>query len=222
MGGDNVPKLPHCVARLFELADAGALLSPADMLDAARECDPHAELDLDRVRAQVDGVAAYTSDVDVAGRPPEWQWNAANAAAVLRALLADQAGALFLATSLRRALDARAWYVAVYGADPFEQSRVDFVDLLVTALAAVTVAEWERPLFERPVAVDAGAIEPGRVLRDRRRAAGLTQEQLARALDVDRTTVGRWESGTRVAQRSSRVELARLLGGRAVDYDGVP
>ncbi|MFE4359908.1 MULTISPECIES: helix-turn-helix transcriptional regulator [Streptomycetaceae] len=44
-----------------------------------------------------------------------------------------------------------------------------------------------------------------------RRAAGYTQEQLARLMDVDRTTVHRWEKGTATPQPWQMPKLARLL-----------
>ncbi|MFJ6381426.1 helix-turn-helix transcriptional regulator [Kitasatospora sp. NPDC092039] len=44
-----------------------------------------------------------------------------------------------------------------------------------------------------------------------RRAAGYTQEQLATLMDVDRTTVHRWEKGTATPQPWQMPKLARLL-----------
>lgn len=43
-------------------------------------------------------------------------------------------------------------------------------------------------------------------------AAGLTQEDLARQLDVERTTVYRWESGESTPRPWTRPKLAKLLG----------
>lgn len=45
-----------------------------------------------------------------------------------------------------------------------------------------------------------------------RRAAGLSQEELAHQVGVDRSTVGRWEAGETDPQPWARRELARLLG----------
>lgn len=49
-------------------------------------------------------------------------------------------------------------------------------------------------------------------LAQQRRAVGLTQEELAEALHVDRTTVHRWESGRSEPQPYMRPKLAKLLG----------
>lgn len=49
-------------------------------------------------------------------------------------------------------------------------------------------------------------------LAARRRAAGLSQEGLAELLQVDRTTVGRWEQGTSLPQPWNRRPLAGALG----------
>ncbi|MFF3069938.1 helix-turn-helix transcriptional regulator [Kitasatospora sp. NPDC057936] len=48
-------------------------------------------------------------------------------------------------------------------------------------------------------------------LIQRREAVGHTQESLAEAVDVDRTTVGRWESGRSAPQPWMRPKLARAL-----------
>jgi tetratricopeptide (TPR) repeat protein/transcriptional regulator with XRE-family HTH domain len=55
-----------------------------------------------------------------------------------------------------------------------------------------------------------GAARPGS-LAQRRKAVGLTQEQLAARLDVERTTVGRWESGENQPQPWLRPKLAQAL-----------
>lgn len=49
-------------------------------------------------------------------------------------------------------------------------------------------------------------------LIQRRAAVGHTQESLAEAIQVDRTTVGRWESGRASPQPWIRPKLARALG----------
>jgi tetratricopeptide (TPR) repeat protein/transcriptional regulator with XRE-family HTH domain len=64
------------------------------------------------------------------------------------------------------------------------------------------------------VARGAGAREPARrdQLAQRRKAVGLTQEQLAAQLGVERTTVARWERGQALPQPWLRPKLARALG----------
>ncbi|MCA1604347.1 MAG: helix-turn-helix domain-containing protein [Acidobacteria bacterium] len=45
-----------------------------------------------------------------------------------------------------------------------------------------------------------------------RKAIGFTQESLAEAMNVDRTTVRRWECGEAEPQPYRRPKLAKLLG----------
>lgn len=53
---------------------------------------------------------------------------------------------------------------------------------------------------------------PRRELAARRKAAGFSQESLAHAIGVDRSTVARWESGGTAPQPELRAKLARRLG----------
>lgn len=46
---------------------------------------------------------------------------------------------------------------------------------------------------------------------ERRRSLGYSQEQLAELLGVDRTTIGRWESGRSTPQPPQRPGLAEAL-----------
>lgn len=49
-------------------------------------------------------------------------------------------------------------------------------------------------------------------LATRRRGLGLSQEDLAEALGVERSTIGRWESGKHAPALHLRSRLAKLLG----------
>ena len=60
-------------------------------------------------------------------------------------------------------------------------------------------------------AVADGAAKRPRLLAQRRKALGLTQEQLADLLDVDRTTVARWERGETQPLPWLRPKLAKAL-----------
>lgn len=52
---------------------------------------------------------------------------------------------------------------------------------------------------------------PPRLRREIRRAAGLSQSDVARALGVDRATVSRYESGDRTPRRELAERYAELL-----------
>ena len=52
----------------------------------------------------------------------------------------------------------------------------------------------------------------GEMIRQRREAAGLSQQELAERLFVSRQTVSRWESGSRTPDLMTAKSIARLLG----------
>jgi DNA-binding XRE family transcriptional regulator len=54
-------------------------------------------------------------------------------------------------------------------------------------------------------------------IRELREALGLTQEDLAHRVGVNRDTIWRWETGQSIPQRRFRVSLARRLGVRVED-----
>ncbi|TKG66263.1 helix-turn-helix transcriptional regulator [Prauserella endophytica] len=60
-----------------------------------------------------------------------------------------------------------------------------------------------------------------RPLANRRVIAGYTQEGLAEALGVDRTTIGRWERGKQQPQPWQRPDLAHKLGITLEQLDGM-
>lgn len=57
-------------------------------------------------------------------------------------------------------------------------------------------------------------------LLDYRRRAGLTQKQVADALDVDQSCVSHWEAGRAAPCRKHREQLAKLYGAAAEDLCG--
>lgn len=61
------------------------------------------------------------------------------------------------------------------------------------------------------VNADSGGKGAGMGLAERRKMLGYSQEGLAHTLGVDRTTVGRWETGRTVPQPGLRPRLARVL-----------
>jgi len=58
-------------------------------------------------------------------------------------------------------------------------------------------------------------------LANRRVVVGYTQEGLAEALGVDRTTIGRWERGEQQPQPWQRPDLALKLGVTLEELDGL-
>jgi transcriptional regulator with XRE-family HTH domain len=68
----------------------------------------------------------------------------------------------------------------------------------------------------RAIAEGRAAIRSGR-LRELRERLGLSQRELARALDVDESAVSRWEAGERVPREAAAERLAALLRVLEVD-----
>ena len=59
----------------------------------------------------------------------------------------------------------------------------------------------------------------GMRIRSARRRIGLTQAQLADKLEVNQTTVARWEAGALTPNHRHRWRLAGILGGRPAHYE---
>jgi transcriptional regulator with XRE-family HTH domain len=59
----------------------------------------------------------------------------------------------------------------------------------------------------------------GQRIRRNRLERGLTQEQLARLLNVSAVTVSRWERDKFIPEDSNPLHLARELGGTPQDYN---
>jgi transcriptional regulator with XRE-family HTH domain len=60
----------------------------------------------------------------------------------------------------------------------------------------------------------------GELIRLRRQARGWSQVELAKAIDVERTYVSRWENDRHRPNHAHAAELARVLGGDPTDYRG--
>jgi transcriptional regulator with XRE-family HTH domain len=61
----------------------------------------------------------------------------------------------------------------------------------------------------------------GELIRERRRARGWSQPQLADALRTERGQVSRWENNKHTPGPSWAAALARELGGDAAEYRGL-
>ena len=58
--------------------------------------------------------------------------------------------------------------------------------------------------------------ELGKAIRVARRAAGLTQEAVAHALEVRQSSVSQWERGTTVPRTLHLIDLMRLYGAELI------
>ncbi|MBR7825827.1 helix-turn-helix transcriptional regulator [Actinospica sp. MGRD01-02] len=78
-------------------------------------------------------------------------------------------------------------------------------------------------LEAQPAAGDGGRMSKGRreALAKRRRACGISQEELAALLNVDPRTVGRWEAGAAEPQPWLRPHLARILALTLEELDSI-
>ncbi|MEU5499494.1 helix-turn-helix transcriptional regulator [Streptomyces griseofuscus] len=74
------------------------------------------------------------------------------------------------------------------------------------------------PLRRIDALVDADTLPSPRVRQQLRVAAGLTQEEVARAIGVKRVAVARWEAGLTKPHRSNRLKYAHFLRRLAAKY----
>lgn len=71
-------------------------------------------------------------------------------------------------------------------------------------------------MADRPHPTTLARLEPGRLVRDARVAAGLTQQQLAARLGTKQSVVSRWERGLDVPRVDT---LARILDACGLEAD---
>jgi DNA-binding transcriptional regulator YiaG len=219
----HVPEVRHTpvVAALIEassrLEDAGAIRKLVNSaLTATWTRVSPAELAALLTTAQ-----GWVQQEAPAALAPGWQWNWAELQAVLaRAAKAPQLlSVVSVAGAIRRSLDEREYHVATSGADPWDDDRGVTLDVLARLLEATAPQPWELPLLNR-AANHAIVLPAGVRIRHLREALGLSQAVLALKVGVHRSTVIRWETGTRHPPARHREALARVLGGHPADYDG--
>jgi DNA-binding XRE family transcriptional regulator len=103
------------------------------------------------------------------------------------------------------------------------QSRDNSETAAVRLLSGAGVTTIEYPLSSGSLGGDRegtrGMTMPGKRLGliAARKTAGLSQECLAEHMDVDRSTVQRWESGQSTPQPCHRPKLARVLASRMIN-----
>lgn len=152
------------------------------------------------------------------GQPPDWQWNLAIDLTLLERLAGGEPVTLTAALlGIRANVIAHLWHIDQTGTDRLADIRWRFVELLGRVVMDTEPLAWELTLLDRPPGVMLYA-GPAERIRRRREAAGLNQTQLARAVGADRTTVVRWEKGTRRPTSHHADALTRELGGQHADY----
>lgn len=176
---------------------------PFDPVEAARFLTEAAELILDPLTD---------------GQPPNWQWNLGADLAMLHRL-ADGAQVFLIEALLMIRLNvvAHRWHIDQTGHDRLGDIRWRFVEFLGRLIMDTEPLAWEGQLLSRPLG-EAMYAEPAARLRRRREAAGLTQGELAARIGASRSTVVRWESGSRRPTARHAQALAGALGGMQADY----
>jgi DNA-binding XRE family transcriptional regulator len=152
------------------------------------------------------------------GQPPDWQWNLGANLGILHRLADGGGVSLIEALSVVRLnVLAHGWHIDHRGEDRLAGIRWRFVELLGRLVMDAEPQDWERALIGRPVGEPLYA-GPAERLRRRRATAGLTQAQLADRIGAARSTVARWEGGTRRPTSAHAEALVDALGGDQADY----
>jgi DNA-binding XRE family transcriptional regulator len=152
------------------------------------------------------------------GQPTNWQWNLGASLALLHRI-ADGASILLIEAlfMIRLNVIAHRWHIDQTGRDRLSDVRWRFVEYLGRLVMDTEPRAWERQLLSRPIG-EALYARPAERLRRRREAAGLTQGELATRIGASRSTVARWESGTRRPTARHAQALVGELGGAQADY----
>jgi DNA-binding XRE family transcriptional regulator len=153
------------------------------------------------------------------GRSMDWKWVLGMIMATMRRALDDEnLTAIELTHVINHVLIGRQSRIETLGYDRHAVQRARVIDICARLIMQVPPDDWLNHLLTRP---NGKILEhPGTAARiqRRRRALGLTITELARRLDVTRTTVSRWEKGTTIPHPRQRDALAAVLGGEASDF----
>lgn len=119
---------------------------------------------------------------------------------------------------LAAASETREYRFRLELGDPYSEQRARCIDVCTRLRAElVDLAPLRSQLCDASHATQSLAL--GGKIRAARRQAGFTQTQLADKLEVNQTTVGRWERGVLVPNHRHRWRLADLLGGGPAHYE---
>jgi DNA-binding XRE family transcriptional regulator len=152
------------------------------------------------------------------GQPPDWQWNlGADLGMLHRIANGETISLLEILSTIRLNVVAHRWHIDYCGSDRLADIRWRFVGCLGRLAMDTEPRDWERQLIGRPLGEPLYA-RPAERTRRRREAAGLTQGELAARVGVSRSTVVRWEAGTRRPTSSNAEALVGALGGQQADY----
>jgi DNA-binding transcriptional regulator YiaG len=219
-GGGAMPDSP-VVQALYEIP--AEEVDPLRMWEVVQEhlsgvYEPVRPEELERHLAEMQAYAGDAQDL-ARGRSLNWKWMlGVSMVSLRRALDGESLTVIELTHTVSHALMARRWRVETLAYDRHALSRARFIGMCGRLMMQVAPDDWLMPLLTHPNGTTPKRPGLGERIRRRRNARGLSITELARRLDVSRTTVSRWETGVTVPHPKHRQALADLLGGDPSDY----